>query len=453
MTVFDEIDVLKSKIDSYRPISPEKMGLIDEKFTLEWTYHSNAIEGNTLSRQETAFFLKRGLTVQGKTMREYLEVQNHVGAIEWLKEIVKQNRQITESLIKELHALLLHGIDFIWVGSRDNRVKRRIYPGKYKTEPNNVVTMNGEVHYYCEPIRVPERMEQLVKIIQQASRHPVQLAAIAHYEFVAIHPFADGNGRVARLLMNLSLMQHGYPPAVIKSETKEEAYYRALMDADKGDLEPFIGLVAAEVKNSLQLMLDILEGRTGITESDLAKKLRNLDQKANQLGNHVNTHEATIKESIDFVTDVALQTLQKAIDQNPLKKFQFAIDDLGYPEAVISGSPLPSYYEGAEGYETVELSVEGRIKRSYTSGVHIEVHFRPQERQKMYRIYGHLLFPTFATDQRVYIAAICYVVYRSTQLVGTTSWEPGNLIEEEIEAEVRKLFFRSLTFLESHLSD
>jgi Fic family protein len=258
MTIFDEIDTLKSKIESHRPIPPEKMELLDEKFTLEWTYNSNAIEGNTLSRQETAFFLKRGLTVGGKTLQEYLEVQNHVEAIEWLKAVVKRARPISESLIKELHALLLHGIDFIWIGPRDNRMRKPIYPGMYKTEPNNVLTLNGEIHKYCPPEHVPERMEKLVKLIQAEECHPVQLAAIAHYELVAIHPFADGNGRVGRLLMNLILMRHDYPPAVIQNETKE-AYYRALMLADNGDLEPFIRLVATEVKNSLQLTLDILD--------------------------------------------------------------------------------------------------------------------------------------------------------------------------------------------------
>ena len=451
MDVFDEINTLKIKVDSYRPIPPEKMELIDEKFTLDWTYHSNAIEGNTLSRQETAFFLKRGLTVQGKTMSEYLEVQNHVEAIEWLKEIVKRNRPITESLIKELHALLLRGIGFVWVGAIDNRMKKQIYPGKYKTDPNNVLTMNGNIHYYCEPLLVPDRMAKLVQIIQEGNYHFVQLAAIAHYELVAIHPFADGNGRVGRMLMNLILMQHGYPPAVIKNETKEIAYYRALMDGDKGNLEPFIRLVATEVKSSLQLMLDILEGRAGITEVDLAKKLRNLDQKVNLRENHVDTHAITLEKSIRVVTGIAERVIQRIIDQNPLEKLAFYVDRNKFFKGVVWGVPLPDDYEGIDGYEIKKPLIEGQIKRDYTSGVSITIRLQGKSTSDE-RIFANFFFPILATERRIYIAAICFIAYdKSTQVVDTPSWELDNLIDDTIEAEVRKLFFRCLTLLESHL--
>lgn len=162
----------------------------------------------------------------------------------------------------------------------------------------------------------------MIHIIQEEARHLVQLAAIAHYELVAIHPFADGNGRIARLLMNLILMQHGYPPVVIKNETKEEAYYRALVVGDKGNLEPFIRLVATEVKNSVQVMLDVLEERMGITENDLAKKLQNLDRKVNLLEDYVNSDKIAIKESIDRVTIVVPRITQQALDQNSLEKLK-----------------------------------------------------------------------------------------------------------------------------------
>src|SRR5690625_5742071 len=101
-----------------------------------------------MSLQETAFFLQEGLTSKGKTLQEYLETENHAEAIEFLKDVVKNNRPITESLIKELHALLLKSIDYIWVGPRENRNQKRIYPGKYKTKPNHVITMDGTIHHY-----------------------------------------------------------------------------------------------------------------------------------------------------------------------------------------------------------------------------------------------------------------------------------------------------------------
>jgi Fic family protein len=258
----ERLTQLKKKVDQFRPIPPEVMETIDQKFKIEWTYNSNAIEGNTMTLQETVFFLQEGLTSKGKTLKDYLEAQNHVEAIDYLKDIVRQNRPISESLIKELNALLLKGIDTVWIGPQNHRIQKQIHPGKYKTQPNHVITLDGEVHHYCDPIRVPFEMEKLVRLIvdNEETLHPVELAAKAHHRFVAIHPFDDGNGRAARLLMNLILIRAGYPPVVIKNEAREK-YYQALMEADQGDDSKIIHLVQEEAKNSLELMLDILENR------------------------------------------------------------------------------------------------------------------------------------------------------------------------------------------------
>ncbi len=107
---FNEIEKLKDKLNSCRPLSPNQMEIIERKLKIEWTYNSNAIEGNTLTMQETSFFLQHGLTSKGKTLKEYLEAQNHADAIDFIKDIIKDNRKITEGLIKEIHALLLKGI-------------------------------------------------------------------------------------------------------------------------------------------------------------------------------------------------------------------------------------------------------------------------------------------------------------------------------------------------------
>jgi Fic family protein len=255
---FKEIDKLKNKLNSYRPLEPELMEVIDKKIKVEWTYNSNAIEGNTLTLQETSYFLQHGLTSKGKPLKDYLEAKNHTEAIDWLKDIIKENRPISEGLIKEFHAFLLKGIDYVWIGPPENKIKKKITPGKYKTKQNHVLTLEGEIHYYCEPIKVQEEMEKLVRLINKSDYHPIELAAIAHYKLVAIHPFDDGNGRVSRLLMNLILMKEGYLPVIIKQEKREE-YYRSLMKADKGNTDDFIEIIAEEEKYSLQTILAIIE--------------------------------------------------------------------------------------------------------------------------------------------------------------------------------------------------
>lgn len=258
MVTYQELNRLKAELDRLRPLSPELMEAIDERIKIEWTYNSNAIEGNTLSLQETSFFLQHGLTSKGKTLLEYLEAQNHAEAIDWLGDMIRQKRPVTEGLIKEFHALLLRGIEHVWVGSCGQKIKKKLTPGQYKLQPNHVITIEGKIHRYCEPIKVPEEMARLVEYINTSDQHPVEVAARAHYRLLAIHPFDDGNGRVARLLMNLLLMRKGFLPVVIKNEKREE-YYRALMEADAGELEPFLKLIRQEAENSLKMVLDLVE--------------------------------------------------------------------------------------------------------------------------------------------------------------------------------------------------
>ncbi len=144
------------------------------------------------------------------------------------------------------------------IGPSNNRIKKKINPGKYKTEPNHVITMNGIIYEYCEPVKVPEEMEKLVQFINTSEKHPIEISAIAHHRLVAIHPFDDGNGRVARILMNLILMKHDFIPVIIKSESREE-YYRALMKADQGELSELVSLIASEGKKSLEFMLNTMK--------------------------------------------------------------------------------------------------------------------------------------------------------------------------------------------------
>ena len=214
-----------------------------EKLMLEWIYNTNAIEGNTLTMNETKVVLE-GITVGGKTIREHLEVINHQDAITYVEEIVRKEESLSEWQIKNLHRIVLKGIDDDYAGVyRDQQV---FIAGAKHTPP---------AHYLIQ-----EKMEQLMKWYDEKGTHlhPVVRGAMLHAIFVGIHPFIDGNGRTSRLLLNLELMKAGYPPVIIKVENRL-AYYEALDQAHTSEkYDDFIGLVERGVEDSLDLYLSVL---------------------------------------------------------------------------------------------------------------------------------------------------------------------------------------------------
>lgn len=247
-----EIDQLFTDYKKRRPLPEEKKQALYEKLRLEWTYNSNALEGNSLSLGETAFYLREGLTSEGKPLVDYLEAKNHAEAIDWLFKIVKEEKPITENFIKDLNALLHKGIfERPAKGADGQMIMRKINSGKYKSQPNHVLTLTGKIHYYVEPIKVHDEMEKLIKIILEKKMNPVELSAFVHYEITRIHPFDDCNGRTARLLLNLILMQAGYPPIIIKTEERRK-YIGVLEQADLGNKEPFYLFVADYIKEILE---------------------------------------------------------------------------------------------------------------------------------------------------------------------------------------------------------
>ncbi|MFA5995778.1 MAG: Fic family protein [Patescibacteria group bacterium] len=233
-----------------RPLSLDEQEAHYEKLRLDWTYHSNALEGNSLTLGETAFYLREGLTSEGKPLVDYLEIKNHTEAIDWLFQIVKEQCPITEGFIKDLNALLHKGItERPAIGANGQKFMRKITPGQYKQQANHVLTVSGKIHYYIEPVQVHTEMSKLIELINNEEKklHPVELAAAVHYEITRIHPFDDCNGRTARLLLNLLLMRAKYPPIVIKTEDRRK-YLEALEQADQGNREPFYLFVAEHVR-------------------------------------------------------------------------------------------------------------------------------------------------------------------------------------------------------------
>lgn len=280
MDILTQIDQLKAEIDALRPIDEVQEQQIMQKFRLEWTYHSNAIEGNTLTFGETKAFLLHGITAQGRPFRDYVEMRGHHQAIDALLEIIRQNTPLTETAIRELHKIILvEPYDMPAQTASGQRATRRITPGNYKTMPNHVQTSSGEMHYYASPEATPARMADLMAWYRQTNDHPLIMAATFHYEFVKIHPFDDGNGRLARLLMNLILMQSGFPPLVVRTDNKE-SYLLALEQADADDnLEPFINLVGDSLLQSMRIYLRGARGESIDEVDDLDKKLALLKKK------------------------------------------------------------------------------------------------------------------------------------------------------------------------------
>lgn len=241
--MFEEIDFKKQQLDDKRPLPKYTAQSLREKLFLEWTYNSNAIEGNTLTINETKVVLE-GITVGGKTMREHLEVINHRDAISYIEDIVQKGELFSEWQIKNLHRLVLKGID-------DG------YAGVYRDQQ---VFISGASHTPPAPYKIQECIDKLMKWYNGEAQglHPIVRSAMLHAIFVGVHPFIDGNGRTSRLLLNLELMKSGYPPIVIRVENRL-AYYNALDKAHTTeDYTEFVELIMKEVEESLDLYLSVV---------------------------------------------------------------------------------------------------------------------------------------------------------------------------------------------------
>lgn len=242
-----EVDVLKEQLSTLRPLPGEALKKIQDALDIEYTYESNRIEGNTLTLQETALVVNEGVTISGKSMREHLEAINHTEAINYIKDIAKRNIEINERTIKEIHSLILHGID------RENA-------GRYRTVP---VMISGSTYMPPQPYLIEKQMEDFMirfKQMEEEKVHPVLVAAYLHDELVRIHPFIDGNGRTSRLLMNLYLLRNGYVIITLKgSNDAKVGYYKALEKSHAEHLtEDFQQLVVEAEIVALQRYLSIM---------------------------------------------------------------------------------------------------------------------------------------------------------------------------------------------------
>jgi Fic family protein len=257
------IDKKLEILQRHRPLSPPLVRRLKENFSLEMTYNSNAIEGNRLTLKETVLVIQEGITVKGKSLKDHLEAKNHFEAIQYLYELIEEGKRhsISEHLIRSLQSLVIKDIE------SDG--------GSYR-KGNVVIT--GSSHRPPEAYDVPKLMRDLIEWIKKSQKtlHPIRLAALAHHRLVYIHPFDDGNGRTARLFMNLLLMQNGYPLVVILKNDRKK-YYQALEKADRGKTDEIEKLIAQAVERSMNTYLKAIDAGSNKKErlqklSDLAKR-------------------------------------------------------------------------------------------------------------------------------------------------------------------------------------
>jgi Fic family protein len=291
MDALEKAEQLKQELDSLRPLDAEAEARIMQKFRLDWNYHSNNLEGNSLTYGETKALILFGITAQGKPLKDHFEITGHNEAINWILEVIKDETPLTEKFIRELHTLLLKESSYKEAQTAEGKpTRRKIEVGKYKTQPNHVVTVTGETFYFATPEETPAKMHELIEWFRNEKEkqgvNPIILAALFHYRFIRIHPFDDGNGRTARILMNFILMQFGYPPIIIKTEDKEN-YFAVLRLADADQLQPFIEYIAQNLVRSLEIMIKGAKGEDIEESDDLDKELALLERRLRMFGEKI----------------------------------------------------------------------------------------------------------------------------------------------------------------------
>ena len=237
---FSAIDAMKSELDKRRPLTAGELKRLQDEFLVEFTYNSNAIEGNTLTLQETALALE-GVTIDKKPLKDHLEAVGHRDAFLYVTSLVSQKTPLSERMIKEIHSLVL--------------MDRPEDKGVYRRIPVRIL---GAVHEPPQPYLVPVQMERLVDEVGHWNKHVLESVALFHLRFEGTHPFIDGNGRTGRLILNLMLMQAGYPPINVKFTDRRryygcfDSYYR------DDDAAPMVMMVCEYVRERLAQYLSIL---------------------------------------------------------------------------------------------------------------------------------------------------------------------------------------------------
>lgn len=242
---FDRLYDKKATLQSARPLPGIVLRKFREALSIEWTYNSNRIEGNTLSLRETQMVLQEGFTVKGKSLKEHFEAKNHETALHKLYEFVEGNHDLSSRIILDLHGFILRSIEDDFAG--------RLRSYAVRISGANFIPPNAQ--------KVPDLLDELLVFVHEnpLELNSIELATVFHHKFVWIHPFIDGNGRTVRLAMNLMLMNAGFPPAIILA-TDRKKYYAALNQANNGDYTKLMLVMVQALERTLNIYLNALPG-------------------------------------------------------------------------------------------------------------------------------------------------------------------------------------------------
>jgi Fic family protein len=365
-----QINKLKLELDALQPMNRENDMNFWKKVRLDWNFNSNHIEGNTLTYGETMLLLIFDKTTGDHELREYEEMKAHDVAIHIVKDWAKdKSRDLTESDIRELNKVIL--IKPYWkeaITPDGQQTRRQIKVGEYKEHPNSVRLKTGEVFQYTSPLETPLKMAELMQWYRDNDRiHPLLFASQLHYDFIRIHPFDDGNGRVARLLVNYVLMKNGYPPIIVKAAEKDK-YLTALNKADTGDINAFHEYMADQLIWSLELAIKAAKGENIEEPDDLDKRVALFDvmvggvnQTIQKIKNEEVMHEILMK----VVEPLFRKVFETVLKISPL----FISTELTY---YIDGAGSP-HHNINELLENIEISWEQ--KRGDIRKIDLEIHF------------------------------------------------------------------------------
>ncbi len=244
-STFERLYQKKQDLQASRPLPNIALNKIRESLSIEWTYNSNSIEGNTLSLRETQMVLQEGITIKGKSLREHFETHNHDKAIEYLFSIINDDYVLRNIDILSLHSLVLRSIEDDFAG--------RLRNGGVRISGANFVPPNAN--------KVSDLLDELIDFVNAnpLELNDIELATIFHHKLVWIHPFFDGNGRTVRLAMNLLLMRCGFPPAIILKNDRKK-YYEALNQANNGNYQKLMLLMCQALERSLNIYLNAMPG-------------------------------------------------------------------------------------------------------------------------------------------------------------------------------------------------